>query len=169
MPRESSRTSLAAVLFGVGFGGFADGILLHQILQWHHMLSSVLPPTAMPEMEINMRWDGFFHVLVWAVSLSGAFVLWGAGRRGHRFPNFWQFGGWMIFGWGLFNFFEGLINHHLLGIHHVRYAGDAFGAEPSLGWGLGFVLVGGLGFLLIGWLLARHGVRAEQRAPSLRS
>jgi hypothetical protein len=24
---------------GVGLGGFVDGILLHQILQWHHMLT----------------------------------------------------------------------------------------------------------------------------------
>jgi uncharacterized membrane protein len=24
---------------GIGFGGFIEGIVLHQILQWHHMLS----------------------------------------------------------------------------------------------------------------------------------
>ena len=35
----------AATLIGVGLGGFIDGILLHQILQWHNMLSSRLPPT----------------------------------------------------------------------------------------------------------------------------
>ena len=28
------------VLLGVGLGGFVDGILLHQLLQWHHMLTS---------------------------------------------------------------------------------------------------------------------------------
>jgi uncharacterized membrane protein len=28
------------VLIGFGVGGFVDGIVLHQILQWHHMLTS---------------------------------------------------------------------------------------------------------------------------------
>jgi uncharacterized membrane protein len=31
----------AGLLHGLGLGGFIDGILLHQILQWHHMLSGV--------------------------------------------------------------------------------------------------------------------------------
>jgi uncharacterized membrane protein len=30
----------AGLLFGLGLGGFFDGILLHQVLQWHHMLTS---------------------------------------------------------------------------------------------------------------------------------
>jgi uncharacterized membrane protein len=29
----------AAILFGLGLVGFFDGIVLHQILQWHHMLA----------------------------------------------------------------------------------------------------------------------------------
>jgi len=30
----------AGIFLGVGFGGFVDGIVLHQILQWHHMFTS---------------------------------------------------------------------------------------------------------------------------------
>ena len=30
----------AGILFGLGLGGFFDGIVLHQVLQWHHMLTS---------------------------------------------------------------------------------------------------------------------------------
>ena len=30
----------AGILFGLGLGGFFDGIILHQVLQWHHMLTS---------------------------------------------------------------------------------------------------------------------------------
>jgi uncharacterized membrane protein len=26
----------AGILFGLGLGGFFDGIVLHQVLQWHH-------------------------------------------------------------------------------------------------------------------------------------
>ena len=28
----------AGVVVGIGFGGFADGIILHQILGWHHVI-----------------------------------------------------------------------------------------------------------------------------------
>ena len=28
----------AGILYGLGLGGFIDGTVLHQILQWHHML-----------------------------------------------------------------------------------------------------------------------------------
>ncbi|HEV2921254.1 MAG TPA: DUF2243 domain-containing protein [Actinomycetota bacterium] len=31
---------LPSLLLGIGFGGFIDGIVLHQILPWHHMLSA---------------------------------------------------------------------------------------------------------------------------------
>lgn len=31
---------LPGIVLGVGLGGFVDGILLHQLLQWHHMLTS---------------------------------------------------------------------------------------------------------------------------------
>src|SRR4051794_35429080 len=35
-----ARLRLPGTILGVGLGGFVDGILLHQILQWHHMLTS---------------------------------------------------------------------------------------------------------------------------------
>jgi uncharacterized membrane protein len=35
----------AGIFFGLGLGGFFDGIVLHQLLQWHHMLSSWYPVT----------------------------------------------------------------------------------------------------------------------------
>jgi uncharacterized membrane protein len=157
LPASHERhAAYGALLIGIGLGGFADGIVLHQIMQWHHMLSSVIPPDDMEAMSVNMRWDGIFHVVVWIVTLAGAAALWSSGRRNERTPSLRRFSGLVLVGWGLFNLVEGVINHHLLGIHHVRYHGDVLGGEPSLAWGLGFVLVGGVGFLLVGWLLARE-------------
>jgi uncharacterized membrane protein len=54
-------------LLGIGPGGFVDGILFHQILQWHGMLrtpyakTGVDPETAVVNMQVNMFWDGLFH------------------------------------------------------------------------------------------------------------
>ena len=31
----------AGLFTGMALGGFFDGILLHQVLQWHHLLSAV--------------------------------------------------------------------------------------------------------------------------------
>ena len=31
----------AGILLGVGLGGFFDGIVLHQLLQWHHMITNI--------------------------------------------------------------------------------------------------------------------------------
>ena len=58
---DARRPTLAGVLIGLGLGGFVDGIVLHQILQWHNMLSSVHPPATLPAMHLNMRADGWFH------------------------------------------------------------------------------------------------------------
>ena len=44
----------AGILLGTGLGGFVDGIVLHQILQWHNMLSSIRPPTDLITMKYNM-------------------------------------------------------------------------------------------------------------------
>jgi uncharacterized membrane protein len=57
----------AGTLLGVGMGGFVDGILFHQILQLHNMLSAKYPragvavATALVNVEVNMFWDGLFH------------------------------------------------------------------------------------------------------------
>lgn len=45
---------------GIGLGGFFDGIVMHQILQWHHLLSKHHPPTTLQNLQINTLADGFF-------------------------------------------------------------------------------------------------------------
>lgn len=51
----------AATTLGIGLGGFIDGVFLHQILQWHEMLSNKIPPVTLLNKSINMFWDGIFH------------------------------------------------------------------------------------------------------------
>lgn len=68
--------------------------------------------------------------------------------------------GLLLTGWGVFNVVEGVIDHQLLGIHHVR---DDLGGP--IGWDLGFLALGVL-MILGGRLLARSGdeIAAEDNA-----
>lgn len=70
----------AGVLFGLGLGGFFDGIVLHQVLQWHHMLSSWYPITSIENLELNTLWDGIFHSATYVFVVIGLFVLWRRAR-----------------------------------------------------------------------------------------
>ncbi|KQT94454.1 hypothetical protein ASG49_06160 [Marmoricola sp. Leaf446] len=142
------------LLLGIGFGGFVDGIVLHQVLQWHHMISSVpgSPTTTVAGLEANTLADGFFHVLTWVLVLAGSLATVSAWRQDRIAPT-WSFHlGLLLAGWGLFNLVEGLVNHQLLGVHHVR---DDLGAPLS--WDLGF-LASGLLFVVVGWGVHRRGV-----------
>jgi uncharacterized membrane protein len=100
----------AGLVLGMGLGGFADGIVLHQILQWHNMLSSVVPPTNLVDMKYNMIWDGCFHALTWTACLVGVVMLFHAGRARHTAWSARVLFGSMVAGWGLFDLVEGLID-----------------------------------------------------------
>ena len=109
----------SGVFMGIGLGGFFDGILFHQLMQVHNMLSAKFPKTSIANMEINMFWDGLFHTLTYTMTLVGLGLLWKVGKRSDVPWSGKTFMGAMFLGWGLFNFVEGIIDHHILQIHHV--------------------------------------------------
>jgi uncharacterized membrane protein len=144
-------------ILGLGLGGFVDGIVLHQILQWHHMLtgdSGGEPMDTVAGLEANTLVDGFFHLATWILVVAGTILLVRAWQRGEIAPPWRTHLGLMLAGWGAFNLVEGLIDHQLLGIHHVR---DDLGAP--LGWDLGFLAFGAL-LALAGTALARPRERS---------
>lgn len=115
--------TLPGLLLGAGFGGLLDGVVLHQILQWHHLLSSdtCCPTTTVRGLEANTLADGLFHLATILLLCLGAALL--RSRSRGRDVRSWtgrQLLGLVLQGWGLFNVIEGLVNHQLLGIHHVR-------------------------------------------------
>jgi uncharacterized membrane protein len=146
--RAPSRT--AGLLLGFGLGGFIDGIVLHQILQWHHIVSHVeaFPVGTVEGLEVNTLADGFFHMGTWLLVLAGSTAAIASWRKGRRAPSWTFHFGLVLAGWGLFNVVEGLVNHHLLQIHHVR---DDLGG-PWM-WDIGFLI---FGLLLIGGGIALH-------------
>jgi uncharacterized membrane protein len=109
----------AGVVLGAGMGGFVDGIVFHQILQVHGLLSATVPKTTVANIEVNMFWDGLFHAFTWVTTAIGLVLLWRVGKHTEVPRSTRTFVGSLLVGWGLFNFIEGLIDHHLLQLHHV--------------------------------------------------
>jgi len=144
-------------VLGLGLGGFIDGIVLHQILQWHHMLTGDNggePMDTVAGLETNTLVDGFFHLATWILVLAATSLLVKAWQRREFAPPWRAHVGLMLAGWGVFNLVEGLIDHQLLGIHHVR---DDLGAP--LGWDLGFLAFGAL-LVVGGGMMWRRCARA---------
>ena len=131
---------LAGLVLGLGQGGFFDGIVFHQLLQWHHMFSSIETDMTIAGMELNAFGDGLFHLFDWLLTLVGIFLLWRAGQQAKDAWSGRVFMGALLLGAGLFNLVEGIIDHHLLGIHHLKP-----GVHEFL-WDLGFL---GSGILLV--------------------
>ncbi|TIU49152.1 MAG: DUF2243 domain-containing protein, partial [Mesorhizobium sp.] len=50
------------LLVGFALAGFFDGIVLHQILQWHHLLSAFSPGS---DLRFQVMSDGLFHLVMY--------------------------------------------------------------------------------------------------------
>lgn len=151
----------AGVVLGLGLGGFFDGIVLHQLLQWHHMLSSHPDPSVANDLPLNVLWDGIFHAATYLLTIAGVILVW----RAWRLPGVPASGrvllGATVAGWGLFNLVEGLLDHLLLGIHHVRPGGPG----GVLLWDVAF-LVWGVAFLGLGFAIVRAAPAARDGEPA---
>ena len=155
----------AGVLFGLGLGGFFDGIVLHQLLQWHHMLTSAgYPADSVENLRINTLWDGIFHASTYVFVALGLLVLWRAAHRTHVRWSGKLLAGTMLIGFGVFNVVEGIVDHHLLGIHHVN---ETAPREQWIYWDVAFLLWGAA-MLVGGWLLLKAGQRETPAQPRAR-
>lgn len=125
-----------------------------KILQWHHMVTSICPATNLSNLQANTLGDGLFHLGTWTLTVIGIVLLWRAGgRRDVRWsPKI--FGGSLLLGAGLFDCIEGLIDHQILGIHHVKPGPN------QLAWDLGFLILGAI-LALVGWIILQNGQKED--------
>jgi len=140
-----------AMILGIGIGGFIDGIVLHQILQWHEMLSNKMPPTTLVAKSVNMFWDGIFHAFTLIVTVIGISLLWKLLWRKDIDRSGNLLIGGMLLGWGLFNIIEGIIDHHILKLHNVK----EFSSNPDA-WNYGFLGLSVL-MIIIGYMVTNRG------------
>lgn len=169
---DATRLRAPLVVCGIGFGGFFDGIVFHQILQLHHMLSNAgedrigltaEPVTTVAGLEVNTLWDGLFHAFTYVALLAGVVWLWYRWRAMPPHRPAWSllFGG-LLAGWGLFNVVEGIVDHHVLAIHHVA-AGD-----HQLLYDMAFLAAGALLIGVGARLMTVTGSRPVKTPPVLR-
>ncbi len=153
VPPDRGPLLTAGILLGIGLGGFVDGILLHQMLQWHHMVTVPYPATNVENLRLNSFWDSLFHSATWVATTVGLALLWRASRTPGVLWSTRAFVGSMAAGWGLFNLVEGIVDHHLLGIHHVRED-----VSNVLLWDLAFLAFGAI-LVGVGWAMIKAGQR----------
>ncbi len=127
------RVTPAGILLELGLGSFFDGIVLHQMLQWHHLVSNVAeyPVTTISGLEANTLADGLFHAVAYLFTAVGLALLW---RAPHGPLPARILIGLLLMGWGSFNLVEGIVDHHILEVHHVRED-----AGNQLAWDLEFL------------------------------
>ena len=69
--------------------GRRDGIVLHHLLQRHHVVSHVdaYPTDTVAGLQVNALADGFFHAVTWLVVLAGSITMLEAWRDGRVAPS----------------------------------------------------------------------------------
>jgi uncharacterized membrane protein len=139
---------LPSFLLGFALGGFLDGILLHQILQWHHVVSGV---TDAADLRLQTWADGLFHAAHYLLMVAGLVML-HRRRRVLAEPGAGRLvTGWALLGFGAWHLLDAVLNHWLLGLHRI----NELVADP-LPWDLVFFGLG-CAAVLLGWLLLRRG------------
>jgi uncharacterized membrane protein len=140
--RAGGSARWAGYLLGFALGGFFDGILLHQILQWHHLLSGLDGP-APGDLRAQIMADGLFHGAMYAIAATGLVLLLRRGRL--RMADF-------LIGFGAWHVADAVLFHWTLGLHRIR-----MDTASPLAWDLAWFLVFGIAFIVAGVILRRIG------------
>ncbi len=140
---------LSACLLGIALGGFFDGILFHQILQWHHLLSLWTPGR---DLAFQVAWDGWFHAAHYAVAAAALCILWRRRAASAAAGAGPIIAGWAAIGFGAWHLLDVTLNHWLLAMHRARVD-----VPNPLAYDMIFVALGLLGLALGGLLLRRPG------------
>ena len=108
-------------------------------------------PISIGHLKRQITQDGFFDFTVWMLTIVGVVLLFRAARPPVQTWSGNVFLGAILIGCGTFNFVEGLVDHQILGLHHVLPGhSDQFLFDMLF-------LASGLVLAMGGWFLARSG------------
>ena len=143
--RLRRRLLLAGGITGFGFGAVIDTVLFHLVFQTHHLLSGFYDPYSLDGHRTNVMFDGLFLVATLAVMCVGLGLLWRlVNGTDRRFSTTYLVGSILV-GMGVFNVYDGLVDHYVLDLHNVVHGTEAWNPH----WVVVSVLMLGLGFGLL--------------------
>ncbi|WP_407652133.1 DUF2243 domain-containing protein [Aquibacillus koreensis] len=142
MIKSDKNLFIAAFVLGLGLLGAIDGIVFHQLLQWHHMIVS-------PNIKLEIITDGLFTAAFTTLLIWGGVKIFKDARKNELGGSWRVFFGGIFIGGGVFNLVEGIIDHHILQVHRVKPM-----AENPLLWDLAF-LASGVLLIIIGYAIMR--------------
>lgn len=102
----------SGILFGLGAVAFIDETVFHQLLHWHHFYDKSTT-------SVGLISDGLFHAFSWFSTVAALFMVADL-RRKKNFQKKRWFGAY-LFGAGVFQLYDGIIQHKIMGLHQIRY------------------------------------------------
>jgi len=117
-------------LFGIGLNAFIDETIFHQLLHWHHFYDRSTTTAGLIS-------DGLFHAFSWFATVGGLFMLADLRRRGKLIWKTWT--GGVLLGAGLFQLYDGTVQHKWMRLHQIRYGVDI--VPYDIAWNLTAILM----------------------------
>ncbi|MCQ6276808.1 DUF2243 domain-containing protein [Bacillus sp. V3B] len=107
-----SRNLWSGLLFGISLVAFIDETVFHQLLHWHHFYDKSTT-------NMGLVSDGLFHAFSWFATVGSLFMVADLRRRKGWWVRKWL--GGVLLGSGVFQLYDGTIQHKLMGLHQIRY------------------------------------------------
>ncbi|MGM9946087.1 MAG: DUF2243 domain-containing protein [Lysinibacillus sp.] len=129
----------AGIFFGLGAIAFIDETVFHQLLHWHHFYDK-------STLAVGLISDGLFHAFSWFATVASLFMV--AHLRKLRAWDKRRWIGAAVFGAGVFQLYDGIIQHKVFRLHQIRYDVEIF--YYDLVWNVLAIFM-----ILIGWGLMK--------------
>ncbi|WP_445662538.1 DUF2243 domain-containing protein [Cytobacillus sp. FSL K6-0265] len=136
--KHSTYNLISGILFGLGLVAFIDEMVFHQLLSWHHFYDQSTT-------KIGLLSDGLFHAFSWFATVASLFMVADLRRRDSWWKKRWI--GGVLLGIGLFNLYDGLIQHKVFKLHQIRYGVDLL--PYDLVWNITAALITIIGIIII--------------------
>lgn len=134
----SRRNMWSGIMFGVGLIAFIDETVFHQLLRWHHFYDKLTT-------DIGLISDGIFHAFSWFATIAGLFLFADLRRRNGLIFKRWL--GGVLLGVGVFQLYDGIIQHKWMRIHQIRYVDNVI--VYDIVWNVGALIILLIGIYLL--------------------
>ncbi|MEH7453817.1 DUF2243 domain-containing protein [Gottfriedia acidiceleris] len=105
----------SGIFFGLGLVAFFDEAVFHQLLHWHHFYDKSTT-------NLGLISDGLFHAFSWFATIGSLFMFANLRRKKSLYIKRWI--GGVLLGAGLFQLYDGTVQHKWMKLHQIRYNVD---------------------------------------------